>query len=230
MALSAQRSPFKAGISVGLNRSQVDGDKQSGYNKSGLNLALRAGIIVSKTFEVRTELLYNFKGSQPKGNELTAERMMKLSLYYAEVPLLAKFYFKKRPEGFYMYDIYTGFSYGRLLRSKMDLHRRDGRVDTFQLNKINSFGFKSNDISFIIGASIYVSPQLGISFRHSTALNNFYRNPNPESILPTSPLSSRFPIRDYQYFKNYFLSFNIFYDFIGPKTKMNKQKHERIKF
>ena len=45
--LTAQ-SPFKAGVSVGLNLAQIDGDHQFGYDKRGLGYGIRGGVVVEK--------------------------------------------------------------------------------------------------------------------------------------------------------------------------------------
>ena len=117
-ALIAQ-SPFKAGAIVGINFAQIDGDHQSGYKKFGTTFGVRGGFRILKNLDVITELLYLEKGTLPNEKGITNYdgRRATITYKYAEVPLLLSHYIKKNEMGFYQWNIYTGVSYGQLLRS-----------------------------------------------------------------------------------------------------------------
>jgi opacity protein-like surface antigen len=82
---SASGQDFSAGLTVGINASQIDGDRQGGYNKAGLS----AGGYVARQFTehwgAALELRLSQKGAKwnPHGD--------KLSLTYIDVPLMARY-------------------------------------------------------------------------------------------------------------------------------------------
>jgi hypothetical protein len=219
-SLMAQNSPFKAGATVGLNLAQVDGDKEFGYQKKGLTLGLRGGIVINQRLEILTELLYNFKGAQPTLQEkATLEPLVTLDLHYADIPILAKFSFGQSEDDYYKWNVYGGLSYGRLLRSNINILKRNGNMDTVNTTIVNQVGFKTSEISLIVGISRYFSPRFGMSLRHTSALTPFYKDTNlykNAAGFNTTPL--------YQKYKNFFISINLFYDFVAPKIVFKKKK------
>ncbi len=219
--LFAQESPFKAGATVGINLSQVDGDNQFGYQKKGLTLGLRGGIVVQKKWSFLAELLYNFKGGEPsKIEKNTLKRHTLIDLHYAEVPLLAKFSFLKSEEGFYKWEVFGGISYSRLLQSKVNVLKNNNSIDTLELNLVNSVKFKTAEINAIFGISRYFSPKFGISLKHTVALSPFYDNPTAKTNPSSKEQSS------YASFRNYFASATLFYDFVAPKVSQKIKKDE----
>ena len=110
------QSPFKAGVSIGVNLAQIDGDHQFGYDKRGFGYGIRGGVAIRKNFDIMTELLYVQKGASPKSSQPFDSRRAEIELKYAEVPLLFSYHFKKNDLGFYKWTIQTGASYGRLLK------------------------------------------------------------------------------------------------------------------
>lgn len=216
--LAAQTSPFRAGVTAGINLTQVDGDKQFGYQKKGLNLGLKGGIVFHDNWEVTTELIYNLKGAVPSKEEKNLnKRLIDIDLHYAEIPVLLKFSFLPSTEGYYKWHVFGGFSYGRLLQSNVNVQKNDLSIDTTELNIINQLGFKSSDVNVIIGAVRYFSPRLGLSVRHTVSLTPYYNNPNPMAATNQMP-------EGYKTFRNYFLSINLVYDFVAPKMSMKKKK------
>ena len=125
-ALFAQKysSPFKAGATIGLNFTQIDGDEQFGYNRKGLNFGLRGAVILRKDMDISTELLYSERGALPGNNEKTAtKRTINIGLKYADVPFLFNYYYSKADDGHYRWNLYIGVSYGRLLRSQTSISK-----------------------------------------------------------------------------------------------------------
>jgi Outer membrane protein beta-barrel domain len=216
--LFAQTSPFKVGATLGVNLAQIDGDKQFGYQKKGITAGLKGGIVFNKKWEVSTELRYNVKGTEPNRQEKkTNKRLITMDLHYAEIPILLKYTFVKSEQGYDKWQVFGGISYGRLIKSKYTIQRNDGSVDTSETNVLNQLGFKTADVSALIGASFYFSPRLGMSIRHSTSLTQLYKNTNPSSATNLIPAG-------YEQFRNYFLSIQLIYDFVSPKFVKNKKK------
>lgn len=213
-------SPFKAGATIGINLTQIDGDEQFGYNHKGLNLGLRGAVILRKNMDISTELLYSERGTKPDETEKNKnKRTAYLSLQYAEVPLLFNYYYDKADDGHYRWNIYAGVSYARLLRSQTSIYKSFNVTDTIQLNLVNSFGYNTSDLSFIVGVKRYFTNRIGISLRHTNSLNLLYRNPTP--ITPTR---GTVLTRNYTSFRSFFLSANVCYDFITPKLQKARKK------
>lgn len=220
-ALFAQQSPFTAGATAGINLSQVDGDNQFGYQKKGLTFGLRGGIVVQQRWSFLAELLYNFKGAEPSKYEINdLKRHTSINLHYAEIPLLVKFSFLQSEEGFYKWAVFGGLSYGRLLRSNIDIFKNNGNIDTLELNLVNQISFKTSEVNAILGVSRYFTPKLGISLKHTVSLIPFYDNPTAVTKPSTTSQLS------YASFRNYFASATLFYDFVAPKMSRKAKKND----
>lgn len=214
-ALSAQKysSLFKAGATVGVNFSQIDGDEQFGYKKKGINFGLRGAVILRKDIDISTELLYSQRGTQPNSDEKSNQkRSAYVSLGYAEVPILFNYFYDKSEMGHYRWNFYVGASYGRLLKSETKILKSISLTDTVQQNLLNTIGYNTSDFSLIIGVKRYFTSRIGASLRHTLSMNYLYKNPAP--ILPTRGQQTR---KDYTTFRSYYISLNVFYDFITPK-------------
>jgi Outer membrane protein beta-barrel domain len=218
--LSAQKysSLFKAGATIGVNLSQIDGDEQFGYNRKGLNFGLRGAVILRKDIDISTELLYSERGTKPDNDEISKQkRVIDVSLSYAEVPILFNYFYDKSDMGHYRWNIYVGVSYGRLLKSDTKIRKSVSLTDTLQQNLVNAIGYNTADLSLIIGIKRYFTNRVGVSLRHTFSMNYLYKNPKPIIIT-----RGQQPNKDYATFRSFFLSFNLFYDFITPKIKKSR--------
>lgn len=215
----AQSNFFKAGISAGINLAQIDGDHQSGYDHKGFSVGLRGGFAVNKRLDIISELLYLEKGAKPDDNSTNFDqRKVVIHLKYAEVPLLITYHLKKNERGFYTWSFHTGFSYGRLLKSSAMVTQRF-RVDTNVSKSLSQEYFSKQDWSFVSGLSYNIGANFGIRFRQSLTINKLFINPNPERS--NNGIVKR---EAYVAFRNYFISFQAYYDFIAPKVKKSKKK------
>ncbi len=205
-------SIFKAGVTAGVNLNQIDGDEQFGYNRRGYNFGMRGAVILRKNMDISTELLFSQRGTEPDDNEkLKNKRTAYVSLSYAEVPFLFNLYYDRSEIGHYRWNLYAGASYGRLLKSQTSIFK-GYTTDTVQQNFVNTIGYNTSDFSFIIGVKRYFTPRFGVSLRHTASMNLLYKNPQP-------PVPSRvsLPTKNYASFRTFFVSANLFYDFITPK-------------
>jgi hypothetical protein len=218
-SLTAQSSPFKAGVTAGFNFSQIDGDHQSGYDHRGYSFGLRGGFALSKRIDIMTELMYLEKGTEPSGTNISSDqRRLVINLKYAEVPILFTHHFKKNERGFYNWSFHTGISYGRLLKSTAMVKVRS-IVDTNITKSLSQEFFTKSDWSMVNGFSYNIGQNFGIRFRHSFSLNQLFINPNPERS--NNGVIKR---EAYVFFRNYFISLQGYYDFIAPKAKKPKKK------
>ena len=216
-ALYAQKysSLFKAGATAGVNLSQIDGDEQFGYKKKGFNFGLRGAVILRKDIDISTELLYSRRGAEPSSTEKSKnKRLAFLTLHYAEVPILFNYFYDKSELGHYRWNFYVGMSYGRLLKSETLILKSYSLTDSVQQNLVNTIGYNSSDFSLIFGIKRYFNSRIGLSLRHTLSMNFVYKNPEP--VLVTR---GQQPRKDYTSFRSYFVSLNVFYDFITPKIK-----------
>jgi hypothetical protein len=221
-SLSAQinSSLFKAGATIGLNRTQIDGDEQFGYNRSGLSFGLRGAVVIKPYLDISTELLFSQRGALPDDTEKSLrKRTVYIDLQYAEVPLLLNLYASKNEHGFYRWNIYGGVSYGRLLRSKTEVFK-GATADSAQLNLVNENGYKSYDLSLVAGIGRYFTPRLGVSIRHTASMTYLYKNPAPIRTR-TGTINT-----DYKFFRSFFISVNAFYNLVSPKIKKPRVRSE----
>lgn len=148
--LALAQSPFRAGISAGITTTQIDGDGYAGFDKAGIGI----GGFVNNNFgsekwSGQMELLYVQKGSRRPPNLEKGVTLYQINLAYVEIPVLAKFTYKKL-----VYE--AGLSFGQLIR-----HREfDMSGEIF-----NSPSFKKTELAFNIGASIFFSEKLSLNAR-----------------------------------------------------------------
>lgn len=168
---------FKAGLAMGANLSQINGDLFSGYDKWGLQFGARGVIVLRPTLEASVELLYSqrgSKGSTPRKSNL--ERKVDIGLAYAEVPFIINFLRKENEdEGFYHNHWHFGVSYSRLLNTKVDAFPILEPFDEVDYEGLATF-YKSSDLAAIMGVTHYVSKHLGFTLRHTISITNMYEN------------------------------------------------------
>jgi Outer membrane protein beta-barrel domain len=213
---------FKAGVAVGLNLTQLDGDLQQGYDKPGLNLGLKGFVIIKPQFDVSAELFFNQKGATYSSSKTLGDTKTLYSIFtfnYADVIFLANFNINpNEAETHYRHTFHTGISFGRLVNSTTSVQR--GSIAQTDLEQNITKNYKSNDVSFVIGWSWYITKRMGITLRHTLSLTNMYENP--------LQISSRdIGTAGYQSLRSYYFSAQVFYNFISPKkigVSKNKKK------
>ncbi len=168
-ALIAQENRFGAGVVVGVNASQITGDKTGGYNKIGIQAGLRGVAFISEKFDLSTELLFSQRGSRSeKNNPRFAFGAGVIQLNYIEVPVLANYKDWLDPEGeYYKINFLAGLSYGRLISASTNRESsHTGEEDNFA----------KNDISFMAGVTFYATKNIGITGRFTRSINLLYDN------------------------------------------------------
>jgi hypothetical protein len=91
--------PFRGGAVIGLNLSQVDGDRYFGYYKPGISTGGFVSIHFTECISAQAELLFSQKGSH--GDAViespyvgTAVSKCHIGLSYVEVPLVLQYRYK----------------------------------------------------------------------------------------------------------------------------------------
>ncbi len=155
---------FKAGLVLGLNAAQVNGDDNGGYNKLGLQGGLRGVVILRDKMEILLEMLYSQRGSRSKTNQFPAG--LKINLQYVEVPVM--FGYKDwyiEEDDYYKVQVIGGLMYSRLFSAEIDGSvNHDGEVDNLN----------NNDYGYTLGAELFLSKHFGFSFRFSRSINLLY--------------------------------------------------------
>jgi hypothetical protein len=214
---------FKAGIAVGLNLAQLDGDLQQGYDKAGYNFGLKGAFIIKPQFDISTELFFNQKGAVYSGspNLLDTKKLYPtITANYADVLIMANINFSPNDaETFYKHTFQVGVSLGRLVSSKTSVQRGVIFDNVFEQNLAKNY--KSNDVAVVIGWSWFFSKKVGINLRHTFSVTNMYENANSVGVRDLG-------VTNFQSFRSYFLSAHVFYNFISPKKLgLGKKKKKK---
>jgi Outer membrane protein beta-barrel domain len=220
---------FKAGVAMGLNLAQLDGDLQQGYDKFGLSVGLKGFVIIKPQFDISAELFFNQKGASYTGSTNISDIKTLYAQFthnYADVLFLANFNINpNNAETHYRHTFHTGVSFGRLVNSKTSVQR--GTLFLNELEQKITKDYKSNDISLVIGWSWFFNKRMGLTLRHTLSLTNMYENPQYNADRTKG-------IPGFSSLRSYFLTAQIFYNFISPKkvgidkTKKKKKSNDLL--
>jgi hypothetical protein len=215
--ISAQNR-FSGGVFGGVNFAQIDGDFQQGYRKKMFSGGIRAAMILSRNFDIGTELMYNGKGASPGATDRSSTNPnFYMTMHYAEAGLMANFHFEQNEAGFNQKTIQIGVSYGRLLQSNNEISKLN-IVDTVQSKLFLQENLRNSDVSFIAGFSYRFTPKIGVSLRHTFSLTPFFERELP----PRRPNQ-----KDYFLGRSYFLSLHLFYDLWTPELRRPKKARKK---
>ncbi|MEI7897497.1 MAG: outer membrane beta-barrel protein [bacterium] len=179
-ALKAQR--FLGAISLGMNLTQVDGDEFFGYHKIGLNVGPMIAVPFgkNKNWSVSMELLYSQKGSKHTGG--TDSTSYKITLDYAEVPILVHFTDKKLISGG------LGVAYGRIINYKETKNNFYDSVFHYQ-NELSN-----NEFSVLADLQIRLFSKLWAGLRYQYTMKSIH------TVIVTDPTAyPRTSVTRYQY-------------------------------
>jgi hypothetical protein len=212
--LSAQNR-FAGGVFAGVNFAQIDGDFQQGYYKKMFSGGIRAAMILTRNFDIGTELIYNGKGAEPGSTDYSGKNLnFYMTMHYAEAGLMANFHFDQAEAGYNQKTIQIGLTYGRLLSSSNEISKISNSIDTVQTKLFSQENLKNADVSFVVGFSYRFTPKIGFSLRHAYSLTPFF-----ERVLPTQ----RTYQKDYYLGRSYFISAHLFYDLWTPELRKPKK-------
>ena len=174
---------FKAGLSLGINMAQLDGDQHGGYNKLGLSGGLRGIAILSESTELVVELLYSQQGSKSDGypninRQNTFQKPVKVSVNVAEVPIMLNHKIYNTALERHIWEFHWGVSFGRLLNQKVEeLTLSNSIVESYE-DLVP--GFNSNSVSGLFGLRLNFTDKFGLSARHSYAFTKLYQDSEAE--------------------------------------------------
>ena len=154
---------FKAGVVVGMNAAQVDGDDIAGFNRIGLNAGVRAAAVFHEKMQMSMELLYSQKGSRGRVHPDFPQTFVNIRLDYAEVPIMFNYID-------WRIHFSAGFSYARLLNV---LDEKGG------IERIPPDFYRKDDISILFGVTYYATKNLGFNAGYTRALTNQIKKSAP---------------------------------------------------
>ncbi|MBP7273158.1 MAG: PorT family protein [Saprospiraceae bacterium] len=159
--LSAQT--FGAGIHLGFNASQIDGDDSYGFNRLGLAAGISGIIHITERSGIATEILFSQRGSRNKLLPDNANVVGGVGLNYVEVPVYYTIDDWKVTDDdendFYKMQFGVGLSYGRLMNHKIE----NDFINTEVANLFNK-----NDISWLLQGSFRWSNHWSASVRFTS--------------------------------------------------------------
>lgn len=154
---------FEGGVTGGLNMTQLDGDRLSGYNKAGLN----GGFWISYTFNDKwsagLEFLYTQKGAIRTNNQDTIsspETFDRYRINYLELPFFAAYTYKK-------FSFQGGLALGVLLKAE---------VLDFTGNQDFTDQFKPFDNQFLLGAVYTINKKTAVQLRYQYSIRSLARD------------------------------------------------------
>ena len=199
----ADSERFNAGVIIGFNTSQLDGDFFTGYNKNGLTGGLKGIVKLTPRLDFNMEFLYSKKGSTIFAGNFNGTTPLKdrtIDLTYIDVPFLFKWMLENDASSWH---IEGGLIYSRLINSEVEEVLNDPERQFSYQTIIEDFG--SNDVSWVGGLGYTHKSGVSIHGRFVYGLTKFYEKneleTNPAAVIPGSV----------DFLRNYYLSFQIAY-------------------
>lgn len=172
---------FKAGIVMGFNAAQIDGDDQLGYRQIGIGAGLRGVAMITPTIHLSFELLFSQKGSKPSP-QTESLNALTFDLTYAEVPVLLNILGKESWDEFRPLHFQVGASFSRLLNSKIkEAANRPLKAMEIPYRSLEE-ELSSNEVAIILGVTYYFSKHFGMGIRHSYAVTPLFNTDNYPDI------------------------------------------------
>lgn len=156
LAFNSQAQSFKGAIMAGVNLSQVDGDRLSGYNKLGPVFGIAISREIKPKWSLEMDILGSFKGARPKSDEnnLGTLTFRRLNMVYVEVPFLIRYEYEK-------FHFLGGASFGVLVNAQ-----REDNIGTFDVTD----SYKRMEFTSILGASYAIAKKWEVFGRFSYSL------------------------------------------------------------
>ena len=167
----AQEQRFKAGVILGANMAQIDGDNSNGYIKLGITGGIRGVAIITDKIELSLELLFDQRGSRSQKIFDANYFPFRITNNYVAVPIVFNYQdWLDASEEYYKLHFHAGFSYGRLINSTVKDEDEDGFFIPL------SDYFRQDDISILVGATFYTGKHLAVTGRFSRSITPLYKN------------------------------------------------------
>ena len=173
MVPTSEAQRFSAGIGTGLIVSQMDGDGFTGYDKLGKRMGLRGSAYISETLDLIVEMNWEEKGAKfetIRENTISSSKDRSIILAYAEIPVIARFFRRKR--GGLFGEVGVSISY--LVKDKYETADEYGS----SLNRFEELSpeFNRYEWNAIVGGGYEFNRHFGVLFRTTIGFSYLYRN------------------------------------------------------
>lgn len=161
--MNSYAQKFEGGVAGGLNMTQLDGDRLSGYNKAGLNGGFWISYPFNEKWNVGLEFLYTQKGAVRTTSQdtiLFPETFDRYRINYLELPLFVAYTYKK-------ISFQGGFALGVLLKAE---------VLDFTGSQDFKDQFKPFDNQFLLGAAYTINKKTAIQLRYQYSIRSLARD------------------------------------------------------
>ena len=148
------KNRFNAGIIMGVNTSQINGDRYLGYDKFGVFAGFRAIAKINRSNELVFEMQYNRKGSRDPEQFVPGQSSSRfIALDYIEIPFL---YHKRVKINIGTGSIEGGIAFARLFG--FNINENDKTINYASFLDIQD-DFNNNEFSLILGGGVFIVPQ-----------------------------------------------------------------------
>ena len=196
------------GFNSGLILSQLDGDGFTGYDKMGLRLGIRSQATISQRVNLIIELNWEQKGSRfeeviPSDGKGIKNQIVHLN--YAEVPVVFRFYHKRKQTIF----VEAGAAISYLTGSRFppqDIGDHPNRYESV------SADFERSEVNAVLGGGYALTPRFGLIFRTTIGITHLYYNLDALKELAAIPVTQRNkPEAPLVLLRNYLISAGAYY-------------------
>ncbi len=157
LSLGVEAQSFKGALLAGVNLSQVDGDRLSGYNKLGPVFGIAISREIRDKWSLEMDILGSFKGARPRSDENNLGTLVfrRLNAVYVEVPFLLRYEYEK-------FHFLGGASFGVLVNAQ-----REDNVGTFDVTDT----YRRLEFAGILGATYAFTEKWELFTRFSYSLS-----------------------------------------------------------
>lgn len=172
---SSHAQRFSAGLILGLNASQIDGDFYAGYHKIGLVGGVQGFMTIKEKVDLGIELRYSQLGSRSIPNNQNTIEPFSATFNYAEVPVTFNYKdWYMEDEDYYRIQFHAGLTYARLIST--NFKNPDSSFDDL-LDFFNDDYFGA-----LIGVTYFVNEKIGITGRFNRGIFFLYKNDDSSSV------------------------------------------------
>ncbi len=172
-ASHAQR--FSAGLVLGFNASQIDGDFYAGYHKIGLVGGLQGFVAIKEKVDLGLELRYSQIGSRSVTNNQNTIEPFSATFNYAEIPVTINYKdWYMEDEDYYRIHFHCGLTYARLISTKF-------KNPDSSFNDLLDF-FNEDYFGALIGATYFINKKIGVTMRFNRGIFFLYKNEDSNPV------------------------------------------------
>ncbi len=214
----ADSERFSAGVLLGFNNAQMDGDFQAGFDKIGLMGGIRGIARITSRLDFNIEMLYSQKGSKiySEGFQFASNPMKNriIDLTYVDAPMYFKWLLKDLAS---TWHIEAGGVYSRLIRTKVTERINNPQVD-FSYEEITA-DFGKDDLSILLGFGHTWKNGFAINGRYIFSVKKFYKNKEFVAI-DNVPLAAQ----DVEFLRNYHYGLSLSYTIFQRELKKKRSR------